>query len=158
MRGPHHFWIYPKTRGLDFSLSSVGIKAAGRTSILRLNYHNTREILQFACDFASTFLDAKGEGTVADHGFGEERVYGETGSDEGSELRCCLAVPSRSETTQDLTWRNLMSQRLDSGGVIPHPRLGDSQRLRVCAWKSGNENLSIQPEARCCAGSMPAAA
>ncbi|MEO8615132.1 MAG: 3'-5' exonuclease, partial [Luteolibacter sp.] len=51
--------IYRKSRGLDFSLSSVGIKAAGRTSILRLNYRNTREILQFACDFASKFLDAK---------------------------------------------------------------------------------------------------
>ena len=44
---------------LDFSLSSVGIKAAGRTSILRLNYRNTREILQFACDFASQFMGAK---------------------------------------------------------------------------------------------------
>lgn len=51
--------IYRKSRGLDFSLSSVGIKAAGRTSILRLNYRNTREILRFACDFASQFLDAK---------------------------------------------------------------------------------------------------
>ncbi len=51
--------IYRKSRGLDFSLSSVGIKAAGRTSILRLNYRNTREILQFACDFASQFMDAK---------------------------------------------------------------------------------------------------
>jgi hypothetical protein len=51
--------IYRKGRGLDFSLSSVGIKAAGRTSILRLNYRNTREILQFACDFASKFMDAK---------------------------------------------------------------------------------------------------
>jgi superfamily I DNA/RNA helicase len=30
--------IYRKSKGLDFSLSSVGIKAAGRTSILRLNY------------------------------------------------------------------------------------------------------------------------
>jgi superfamily I DNA/RNA helicase len=51
--------IYRKSRGLDFSLSSVGIKAAGRTSILRLNYRNTREILQFACDFASQFMGAK---------------------------------------------------------------------------------------------------
>ena|GEM_PF-2112416 len=47
------------SRGLDFSLSSVGIKAAGRTSILRLNDRNTREILQFACDFGSKFMDVK---------------------------------------------------------------------------------------------------
>lgn len=51
--------IYRKSRGLEFSLSSVGIKAAGRTSILRLNYRNTREILQFACLFAREFMGAK---------------------------------------------------------------------------------------------------
>lgn len=51
--------IYRKSPGLDFSLSSVGIKAAGRTSILRLNYRNTREILEFACEFARQFMDAK---------------------------------------------------------------------------------------------------
>ncbi len=51
--------IYRKSRGLDFSLSSVGIKASGRTSILRLNYRNTREILHFACDFASQFIGEK---------------------------------------------------------------------------------------------------
>ncbi len=51
--------IYRKSRGLDFSLSSVGIKAVGRTSILRLNYRNTREILHFACEFASQFMGAK---------------------------------------------------------------------------------------------------
>jgi len=51
--------IYRKSRALDFSLSSVGIKATGRTSILRLNYRNTREILHFACAFASQFLGTK---------------------------------------------------------------------------------------------------
>ncbi|MGF1656939.1 MAG: 3'-5' exonuclease [Verrucomicrobiales bacterium] len=50
--------IYQK-RGLDFSLSSVGIKAQGRTTILRVNYRNTREILDFAYRFASEFLDPK---------------------------------------------------------------------------------------------------
>ena len=41
--------------GLDFSLSSVGIKAQGRTSVLRLNYRNSREILAFAAAFASGY-------------------------------------------------------------------------------------------------------
>lgn len=45
-----------KTRRPRFALSSVGIKAKGRTTILRLNYRNTREILSFAYDFASAFL------------------------------------------------------------------------------------------------------
>ena len=41
--------------GLDFSLSSVGIKAQGRTSVLRLNYRNSCEILAFAAAFASGY-------------------------------------------------------------------------------------------------------
>ena len=49
--------IYHKQAGLGFSLSSVGIKAQGRTTVLRLNYRNTREILHFAYDFASRYLD-----------------------------------------------------------------------------------------------------
>ncbi len=49
--------IYRKRSGLGFSLSSVGIQAQGRTTILRLNYRNTREILRYAYDFARHFLD-----------------------------------------------------------------------------------------------------
>ncbi|MFP1678499.1 3'-5' exonuclease [Alloalcanivorax sp. C16-2] len=50
--------IYKK-RSLKFPLSSVGIEARGRTTILKLNYRNTREILRFAYDFAKDFLQAK---------------------------------------------------------------------------------------------------
>ncbi len=49
--------IYRKKNGLGFTLSSVGVKAAGRTTILRLNYRNSREILKFAYDFAKGSLD-----------------------------------------------------------------------------------------------------
>jgi Nuclease-related domain/UvrD-like helicase C-terminal domain/AAA domain len=48
--------IYQKSRGLRFSLSSVGIKAPGRTTILRLNYRNTRQILEYAYAFAKAFI------------------------------------------------------------------------------------------------------
>ncbi len=48
--------IYQKAGRLKFSLSSVGIKAPGRTTILRLNYRNSREILHFAYQFARAFL------------------------------------------------------------------------------------------------------
>jgi len=48
--------IYRNRSRLKFTLSSVGIKAQGRTTILRLNYRNTREILAFAYDFAAAFL------------------------------------------------------------------------------------------------------
>ncbi len=49
--------IYHHQTGLGFSLSSVGVKAQGRTTVLRLNYRNTREILHFAYDFAGRYLD-----------------------------------------------------------------------------------------------------
>ena len=48
--------IYKKKSGLSFSLASVGIKAKGRTTILRLNYRNTREILTFAYQFAKDYF------------------------------------------------------------------------------------------------------
>jgi superfamily I DNA/RNA helicase len=50
--------IYKKHSSLNFSLSSVGIKARGRTTILKLNYRNTREILEFAYKFAQEFISA----------------------------------------------------------------------------------------------------
>lgn len=50
--------IYGKGN-LKFPLSSTGIQARGRTTILRLNYRNTREILTFAYEFASDFLKAQ---------------------------------------------------------------------------------------------------
>lgn len=49
--------IYKSRTGLGFSLSSVGIEAKGRTTVLRLNYRNTREILEFAYNFAKHYFD-----------------------------------------------------------------------------------------------------
>lgn len=49
--------IYKKPRGLGFSLSSVGIEAKGRTTILKINYRNTREILSFAYEFARHYFN-----------------------------------------------------------------------------------------------------
>ena len=43
--------------GLNFSFASVGIQAQGRTTILRLNYRNTIEVLSVARAFASELLD-----------------------------------------------------------------------------------------------------
>lgn len=41
---------------LDFSFASVGIQAQGRTTILRLNYRNTLEVLTVARHFATELL------------------------------------------------------------------------------------------------------
>jgi len=51
--------IYKKKDSLDFSLSSVGIQARGRTTILKLNYRNTRQILNFAYKFSKDFLQER---------------------------------------------------------------------------------------------------
>jgi len=50
--------IYRKNRGLGFSLKSVGIHAQGRTTVLKKNYRNTREILHFAYEFARHHIHA----------------------------------------------------------------------------------------------------
>jgi len=49
--------IYKKNRGLGFTLSSVGVQAKGRTTILKLNYRNTREILDFCYRFAAEYME-----------------------------------------------------------------------------------------------------
>lgn len=50
--------IYHNTKKLKFSFSSVGVQAAGRTTILKLNYRNTAEILAVARAFAAELLTA----------------------------------------------------------------------------------------------------
>lgn len=40
--------IYGKSKARNFSFKSVGILASGRTTILKINYRNTRQILQTA--------------------------------------------------------------------------------------------------------------
>lgn len=55
--------IYDRTKKKNFSLKSVGIQAAGRTTILKINYRNTRQILQLAHRMAGDMLkpeDAEG--------------------------------------------------------------------------------------------------
>jgi len=48
--------IYESNKKRKFSFSSVGIQAQGRTTILRLNYRNTSEVLAVAYDFAKDFI------------------------------------------------------------------------------------------------------
>lgn len=51
--------IYHGTKKLRFSFSSVGVQAQGRTTILKLNYRNTAEILAVARAFADDLLTQK---------------------------------------------------------------------------------------------------
>ena len=50
--------IYSANKQIGFSLSSVGIQARGRTTILRVNYRNTDEILAFAYRFVKDYCDS----------------------------------------------------------------------------------------------------
>lgn len=55
--------IYDRAKKKTFSLKSVGIQAQGRTTILKINYRNTRQILQLAHRMAGDTLkpeDAEG--------------------------------------------------------------------------------------------------
>jgi UvrD-like helicase C-terminal domain/AAA domain/Nuclease-related domain len=48
--------IYGNKRAANFSFKSVGVQAQGRTTILRVNYRNTNEILECAYAFAKDIL------------------------------------------------------------------------------------------------------
>jgi superfamily I DNA/RNA helicase len=48
--------IYGEKVKRKFSFSSVGIQAKGRTTILRLNYRNTAQVLAVAYEFAKEFM------------------------------------------------------------------------------------------------------
>jgi len=54
--------IYNGPKKLRFSFSSVGVQAQGRTTILKLNYRNTAEILAVARAFADDLLSEKDTG------------------------------------------------------------------------------------------------
>jgi hypothetical protein len=50
--------IYERSRTQQFSFKSVGVQAQGRTTILKINYRNTKQILQTANLIAADFLTA----------------------------------------------------------------------------------------------------
>ena len=50
--------IYERKRSKQFSFESVGVQAQGRTTILKINYRNTRQILQTANLIAADLLTA----------------------------------------------------------------------------------------------------
>ena len=50
--------IYERSRSKQFSFKSVGVQAQGRTTVLKINYRNTRQILQVASLIAADLLTA----------------------------------------------------------------------------------------------------
>ena len=54
--------IYQRRRAQQFSFKSVGIQAQGRTTVLKINYRNTQQILQTASIVAADLLNAEDSG------------------------------------------------------------------------------------------------
>ncbi len=50
--------IYERSRSKQFSFKSLGVQAQGRTTILKINYRNTKQILQTASLIAAELLTA----------------------------------------------------------------------------------------------------
>ncbi|CFB61368.1 DEAD/DEAH box helicase [Pandoraea apista] len=51
--------IFNRSERQGFSFKSVGVQAQGRTTILKINYRNTRQILALAASVAKDILDSK---------------------------------------------------------------------------------------------------
>lgn len=51
--------IFKRSNRRNFSFKSVGVQAQGRTTILKVNYRNTRQILELAALIAKDILDPK---------------------------------------------------------------------------------------------------
>lgn len=54
--------IFARARSKQFSFKSVGVQAQGRTTILKINYRNTKQILQTASLVAADLLTADDQG------------------------------------------------------------------------------------------------
>ena len=54
--------IYERSRGKQFSFKSVGVQAQGRTTILKINDRNSKQILNIASQIAAEFLRAEETG------------------------------------------------------------------------------------------------
>jgi superfamily I DNA/RNA helicase len=127
--------IYKKRSGLDFSLSSVGIKARGRTTVLKLNYRNTREILEFAYKFAQEFISASEADedhipVVAPKSAGGAgpapvfRLFDQHGEELDYVVRCVRAWLDRGEPPNEIAvvvpsskMAGIIAERLDKAGI-----------------------------------------
>lgn len=151
--------IYSKKKQLDFSLSSVGVQARGRTTVLKLNYRNTEEILEFAYRFAARYLspDDKDEDHVP---LVEPQSAGRHGpppvvklfDDYESEARYIVRLFRRLHEERAMPWSAMcvayrngwMGKRLhrefvDAG--VPCQWLGDQTSKK--RFKPGDESIKL---------------
>lgn len=148
--------IYKKKKGLGFSLSSVGIEAAGRTTILKINYRNTKEILNFAYKFARNFLSANAEESIP---LVEPEAVGNSGPEPT--IKECRGMTEEIEYSisclkrwreQGLSWRDMAVLYVDGrqGGEISRrlleikvPNLLMSTKANKQSYNSENDQVTI---------------
>jgi len=145
-------------RGDAFSFSSVGIQARGRTTILRINYRNTQEILDLATKFARDLLTAE----QADED-GVPLVVPETAGRGGSRPRLVQLPDWREELAYmtrhlrelneaGIPWREMavLYRRSKSAGAIanaldmaeiPHESL--ASRSKRTAFDANGETVKV---------------
>lgn len=96
--------IYNKRENLGFSLASVGIQAQGRTTILKLNYRNSRQILAFSRDFLQRAFDALPDNKT-------EVLQPESAGVFGPEPQVYKARSAQEESKQVLQWIRTQRQQ-----------------------------------------------
>ena len=105
--------IYGAARARKFSFKAVGIQAQGRTTILRVNYRNTNEILRFAYEFAHDVLQPKEAGEdgiplvkpemAGRHGPEPQLLHASSVKDEAR----CLSEHLRGLHVQGTAWKDM---------------------------------------------------
>ncbi|HAU9358057.1 TPA: AAA family ATPase, partial [Escherichia coli] len=89
--------IYRRERALNFSLASVGIQAQGRTSVLPVNYRNTKRILHFAYAFSREYFEKHQNREIP-------FVQPQAGGEEGTEPEILRCASESDETVQVVGW------------------------------------------------------
>ncbi|HFT3936804.1 TPA: 3'-5' exonuclease [Escherichia coli] len=89
--------IYRRERALSFSLASVGIQAQGRTSVLPVNYRNTKRILHFAYAFSREYFEKHQNREIP-------FVQPQAGGEEGTEPEILRCASESDEAVQVVGW------------------------------------------------------
>lgn len=149
--------IYTKQRSRKFSLKSVGVQAQGRTTILRVNYRNTNEILDCAFRVAEDVIkpeEAEDDGIplvkpemAGRHGAVPKLIRARSWADEGRQI----AIQLRALNSEGKLWKEMAvlfySNRIGDEVVaalqqanIPFERLekGNSRK-----YKAGEDSVKV---------------
>ncbi len=150
--------IYAKKSRLNFTLKSVGINAVGRSTVLKLNYRNTREILDFAYQFVKDYLEQRGSEDIpivepeAAGVNGTQPVLKKFTSISGEidyTLRCIQQRHKKGQSWRDIVvlypvkWvGRKLSEKLKANN-IPHDLISSSQSKKN--YRPDSDHVTLMP-------------